>query len=94
MRGEPGFFDVDDRLRRLGDLGDQLEAFGRAVDFEIFRTDLPLGRFIQHSEQERVSNAARSGSWLVSSARRGLAVRPRRSAAAESRLYPVIGSQG
>ena len=40
MRGEPGFFDVDDRLRRLSDLGDQLEAFRRAVDFEIFRTAL------------------------------------------------------
>jgi IS5 family transposase len=40
MRGAPGFFDVDDRLRRLSDLGDQLEAFGRAVDFEIFRADL------------------------------------------------------
>lgn len=40
MRGEPGFFDVDDRLRRLSDLGDQLEAFGSAVDFEIFRADL------------------------------------------------------
>src|SRR3974390_1480304 len=40
MRGQPGFFDVDDRLRRLSDLGDQLEAFGGAVDFEIFRADL------------------------------------------------------
>jgi transposase, IS5 family len=40
MRVEPGFFDVDDRLRRLSDLGDQLEAFGRTVDFEIFRADL------------------------------------------------------
>jgi len=40
MRGQPGFFDVDDRLRRLSDLGDQLEAFGGAVDFEIFRGDL------------------------------------------------------
>ena len=37
MQGEPGFFDVDDRLRRLSDLGDQLEAFRGAVDFEIFR---------------------------------------------------------
>jgi hypothetical protein len=27
MRGEPGFFDLDDRLKRLSDLGDQLEAF-------------------------------------------------------------------
>lgn len=40
MRGQPGFFDMDERLKRLSDLGDQLEAFGRAVDFEIFRGDL------------------------------------------------------
>ena len=40
MGREPGFFDVDDRLRRLSDLGDQLEAFRSAVDFEIFRADL------------------------------------------------------
>ncbi|MEZ0497299.1 IS5 family transposase [Sphingomonas sp. IW22] len=35
-----GFFDVEDRLSRLSDLGDQLEAFSRAVDFEQFRPDL------------------------------------------------------
>jgi transposase, IS5 family len=40
MRGQPGFFDVDERLKRLSDLGDQLEAFGGAVDFEMFRADL------------------------------------------------------
>lgn len=40
MAGQPGFFDVDERLRRLSDLGDQLEAFGRVVDFEIFRPEL------------------------------------------------------
>ena len=40
MRGQSGFFDVDDRLKRLSDLGDQLEAYGAAVDFEIFRADL------------------------------------------------------
>jgi IS5 family transposase len=40
MRGHPGFFDIDERLKRLSDLGDQLEAFAGAVDFEIFRTDL------------------------------------------------------
>jgi len=40
MRAQPGFFDVDDRLKRLSDLGDQLEAFRAAVDFEIFRADL------------------------------------------------------
>jgi IS5 family transposase len=37
-----GLFDVDDRLKRLSDLGDQLEGFGRAVDFEVFRADLVL----------------------------------------------------
>jgi transposase, IS5 family len=40
MRGEAGFFDVDERLRRLSDLGDQLLAFAAAVDFEIFRAEL------------------------------------------------------
>jgi len=40
MRGQPGFFDIDERLKRLSDLGDQLEAFAGAVEFEIFRADL------------------------------------------------------
>jgi transposase, IS5 family len=40
MGTQPGFFDVDHRMKRLSDLGDQLEAFGSAVDFEIFRGDL------------------------------------------------------
>lgn len=40
MAGMPGFFDVDERLRRLSDLGDQLEAYGRIVDFEAFRPEL------------------------------------------------------
>ncbi|MDH3665122.1 MAG: transposase, partial [Alphaproteobacteria bacterium] len=40
MSDQPGFFDVDDRLRRLSDLGDQLEAYGAAADFEIFRSEL------------------------------------------------------
>ena len=40
MRGQRGLFDVDDRLKRLSDLGDQLEAFRAAVDFEPFRAEL------------------------------------------------------
>ena len=40
MRGQPGLFDVDDRLKRLSDLGDQLLAFAAAVDFEMFRPEL------------------------------------------------------
>src|SRR5438270_9142863 len=42
MGAQPGFFDVDHRMKRLSDLGDQLEAFGSSVDFEIFRGDLVL----------------------------------------------------
>jgi hypothetical protein len=38
MRGQPGFFDIDDRLKRLSDLGDQLETF--RSDFEPFRPEL------------------------------------------------------
>ncbi|CCA90670.1 IS5 family transposase [Novosphingobium sp. PP1Y] len=37
---QPGFIEVDERLARLSGLGDQLEAFSRAVDFEQFRPDL------------------------------------------------------
>jgi hypothetical protein len=37
---QPGFFDIEDRLKRLSDLGDQLEAYAEAVDFEMFRPDL------------------------------------------------------
>jgi len=40
MGGQPGFFDVEDRMRRLSDLGDQLEAYAATVDFERFRADL------------------------------------------------------
>lgn len=37
---QPGFFDIDERLARLSGLGDQLEAFSRDVDFELFRQEL------------------------------------------------------
>ncbi|GBR21440.1 transposase [Komagataeibacter nataicola NRIC 0616] len=37
---QPGFFDVEERLARLGGFGDQLEAFSRTVDFEVFHSDL------------------------------------------------------
>ncbi len=40
MRGQGGLFDVEERLKRLSDLGDQLLAFAAAVDFEIFRSEL------------------------------------------------------
>ena len=34
MKRQVGFFDVDERLQRLSDLGDQLEAYAGTVDFE------------------------------------------------------------
>src|ERR1700730_5204448 len=40
MPAQPGSFDIDDRLRRLSDLGDHLEAFRASLDFEIFRPEL------------------------------------------------------
>src|SRR5215217_3348759 len=40
MAGQPGFVDVDERLRRLSTLGDQLEAYAASVDFELFRPAL------------------------------------------------------
>ena len=48
MRGQAGFFDVDDRLKRLSDLGDQLEGFRSAVNFEMFRGD--LGQALSYSD--------------------------------------------
>jgi hypothetical protein len=38
--GAARVFDIVDRLKRLSDLGDQLETFRSAVDFELFRREL------------------------------------------------------
>jgi IS5 family transposase len=40
MRGEPGFFDIDERLKDLSAKGDDLERLNAIVDFEIFHGDL------------------------------------------------------
>ena len=40
MGRQAGFFDIDERLVRLSNLGDQLEGFRAAVDFEMFRDAL------------------------------------------------------
>jgi transposase, IS5 family len=40
MRGQAGFFDVDERLKRLSAKGDSLERLNRVIDFELFRADL------------------------------------------------------
>ena len=40
MSGQPGFFDVEDRLQELSAKGDSLEQLNAVVDFEVFRADL------------------------------------------------------
>jgi transposase, IS5 family len=40
MGRQPGFFDVEERLRELSAKGDDLERLGGLVDFEAFRPDL------------------------------------------------------
>jgi transposase, IS5 family len=40
MAGQPGFFDVEDRLKQLSAKGDALERLSAVVDFELFRGDL------------------------------------------------------
>ena len=40
MRGQAGFFDVDERLKELSAKGDTLERLNGIVDFELFRPDL------------------------------------------------------
>ena len=40
MRGQAGFFDVDERLKQLSAKGDSLERLNAVVDFELFRPDL------------------------------------------------------
>ena len=40
MRGQPGFFDVEERLKELSAKGDSLERLSGVVDFELFRGEL------------------------------------------------------
>ena len=40
MRGQAGFFDLDERLKELSAKGDALERLGTIVNFELFRPDL------------------------------------------------------
>jgi transposase, IS5 family len=51
MRGQAGFFDVDDRLKELSAKGDSLERLKAVVDFELFRADLE--RAVPRSDRSR-----------------------------------------
>ena len=48
MRGQAGFFDVDERLKELSAKGDALERLNGIIDFELFRPD--LGRAVPRSD--------------------------------------------
>ena len=45
--GQPGFFDLDERYRRLSETGDPLVRLAGLIDFEVFRPqlDAALRRF-------------------------------------------------
>ena len=51
MVGQPGFFELEDRLAGLSKAGDPLERLARVVDFEIFRAD--LDRLLGRSERAK-----------------------------------------
>src|ERR671920_1202470 len=51
MRGQAGFFDVDERLKDLSAKGDALERLSAIVDFELFRSD--LARAVPRSDGSR-----------------------------------------
>jgi IS5 family transposase len=40
LLGQPGFFDLDERYRRLSETGDPLVRLGKLIDFELFRPRL------------------------------------------------------
>lgn len=66
MRGQPGLFDIDERLKWLSDLGDQLLAFARVVDFEVFRPELLRALAMRKARRAAVRHSIRlrcSRSW-------------------------------
>ena len=51
MRGQAGFFDVEERLKQLSVKGDSLERLSAVIDFERFRADLE--RAVVRSDRSR-----------------------------------------
>ena len=51
MRGQAGFFDLDERLKDISAKGDHLERLNAIVDFEAFRSD--LARAVPRSDGSR-----------------------------------------
>ena len=51
MRGQAGFFDVDERLKQLSAKGDALERLNAVVDFGLFRP--ALERAVPRSDRSK-----------------------------------------
>lgn len=51
MAGQPGFFDLDERLAKLSKGGDPLERLAEVVDFEHFRK--PLAKALKRSDRAK-----------------------------------------
>src|SRR5215210_5283614 len=51
MRGQAGFFDLDERLKELSAKGDALERLSGLVEFELFR--LPLEAAVPRSDRQK-----------------------------------------
>ena len=51
MARHAGFWDFEERLERLSAIGDHLEAYAAAVDFEIFREELDAALAYRHGEK-------------------------------------------
>jgi IS5 family transposase len=51
MRGQAGFFYIEDRLKELSAKGDALERLTAVVDFELFRGDLE--RAVRRSDRSK-----------------------------------------
>jgi hypothetical protein len=61
---QPGLVDFDERLARLSGLGDQIAAFSRAIDFELFRPEPKVARSPSDSskgEEQELFPATRKG---------------------------------
>ena len=71
MRGQGGFFDVEEWLKELSAKGDDLERLNAIVDFELFRAD--LARAVPRSDGSRGGRRRSWFNWTIpdQSRRRG-----------------------
>lgn len=68
--GQPGFFDLDERYRRLSENGDPLVKLAALIDFEAFRPKLELHPIRLDQRHRSLRPSGSCGIRLVGSARR------------------------